>query len=92
MTIILVDTSFNAFDTNPKNGKLDKNEVEAAHAKGCVWAKEGQTAIEYQQAKVDYDTAKKEESWRKITEAGKQPLDSIFNNSNKQKEIKHHIL
>ena len=92
MTIILVDTSFKAFDTNPKNGKLDKEEVAAAHAKGCVWAKEGQTAIEYQQAKADYYATKKEESWKKLTEAGKQPLNNIFTKFNNQKEVKHHIL
>ena len=91
MAFILVDTSFKAFDTNPKNGKLDKEEVAAAHAKGCVWAKEGQTAIEYQQAKADYDAAKKEESWKKLTEARKQPLDTIFTEFNKTKEVKYHI-
>ena len=91
MTIILVDTSFKAFDTNPKNGKLDKEEVAAAHAKGCVWAKEGQTAFEYQKAKADYDATKRVESWKKITEAGKQPLDSIFTKLQDKKVVKHHI-
>ena len=90
MTFILVDTSFEAFDTNHKNGKLDKEEVAAAHAKGCVWAKEGQTAIEYQQAKADYDATKKEELWKKLTKARKQPLD-IFIKLQDKKVVQHHI-
>ena len=91
MAFILVDTSFKAFDTNPKNGKLDKEEVAAAQAKGCVWAKEGQTEIEYLQAKAKYDNEKKEELWKKLTETGNQPLDSIFNKFKNKKEVKLHI-
>ena len=90
MTFILVDTSFRAFDTNPKNGILDKEEVAAAQAKGCVWAKEGQTEYEYNQAKTLYDIEKKEEYWKKLTEAGNLPSDSIFTKFN-NKEVKYHI-
>ena len=78
MTFIKVDTNFKAFDTNPKNGKLDKEEVATAHAKGCIWAKEGQTETEYIQAKKEYDLAKKDESWEKLSQNKNLTLDSVF--------------
>ena len=92
MTLILVNTNFEAFDVNPKNGKLDKAEVSAAHEKGCVWAKEGQTAIEYIAARTQYYESKKEASWKTLTETRNYSLDSIFTKFNSQKKVDHHIL